>query len=132
MADRAAWTRYAGATLEAPRSKYRAIPQEVNGVRFDSRKEARRYKDLLLLERAGVILHLEIHPHYLLEVVALDGKSRGEVILCGRYTADFRYIDVERHTVVVEDVKSKATRTTAYRLRKRLIEAIHGVKITEV
>jgi hypothetical protein len=46
------------------------------------------------------------------------------------YTADFRYVDASG-AVVVEDVKSGPTKTTAYRLRKRLVETIYGITITE-
>ena len=48
------------------------------------------------------------------------------------YIADFSYFNVETHSVVVEDVKSKAIRTALYRLKKKLIEAQHEITITEV
>jgi hypothetical protein len=132
MADRAAWTRYAGDPGPvAPRSKYGAQVQEVGGIRFASRKEARRYQDLRLLERAGVISDLELQPRWPITVVGLQYRNWGEVLTVGHYTADFQYYERDRG-VVIEDVKSSATRTTAYRLRKRLVEAIHGIRITEV
>lgn len=136
--DRAAWARYVGVTAE--RSKYGAVATEVGGIRFDSAKEAKRYGELRLLEKAGVITELEVHPKFPIDVVALyrdgrwtwrKGSDPPEVIWCGVYTADFRYRD-GAGKVVIEDVKSWPTRTTAYRLRKRLVEAIHGVTITEV
>ena len=130
--DRAAWTKYAGGKLEAPRSKYHAKPQEVDGVRFDSRKEARRYQELRLLERAGEIADLELHPVYPIVVVEIWRVGDRPLIDCGRYTADFRYLDKSTGATVIEDVKCKATRTTAYRLRKRLVEAIYGITVTEV
>ena len=131
MADRAAWTKYAGGELVAPKSKYGAKPMVVDGIRFDSTKEARRYRDLRLLEKAGVIHDLELQPRFPLEVVELF-RPHGRVKNCGYYTADFRYVDTATTAVVVEDVKSGPTKTAAYRLRKRLVEAIHGVKICEV
>jgi hypothetical protein len=131
MGDRAAWTKYAGGeVLKAPRSKYGARVQEVDGVRFDSRKEARRYQELRILERAGLIRDLELHPRY--AIVVRELKDVAQWITCGHYTADFRYLDVERRETVIEDVKSTVTRTTAYRLRKRLVEAIYGIRILEV
>jgi len=144
MADRVAWTKYAGVKLEAPRSKYGAKPLVVDGFRFDSRREAARYRELRLLEKAGQIADLELQPHYPIVVVEvwrlmrsaewvqIPGDSVIPLIDCGRYTADFQYRDKSTGAVVIEDVKSKPTRTTAYRLRKRLVEAIYGVKITEV
>ena len=133
MADRAAWTKYAGGKLEAPRSKYGAKPMVVDGYRFDSTKEARRYRELRLLEKAGHIRDLELQPRFPLDVLEMH-RRRGDARVknCGYYTADFRYVDAETAATVVEDVKSGPTKTAAYRLRKRLVEAIHGVKIIEV
>lgn len=132
MADRAAWTKFAGGeTLKAPRSKYGAKPMVVDGIRFDSTKEARRYRELRLLEKAGHIRDLELQPRFPLEVVE-RWRPHGTVKTCGYYTADFRYVDAETAAVIVEDVKSGPTKTAAYRLRKKLVEAIHGVTITEV
>lgn len=114
-----------------PRNKYGAIPTIVHGIRFDSTKESRRYLELRLLERARVIRDLEMQPRYPIDVVALATR-RGELVNCGQFTADFRYVEVATGAVVVEDTKSGPTKTTAYRLRKRLVEAIHGVTIREV
>jgi len=145
MSDRAAWTqhlRILGDKLAAPKSKYGAKPMVVDGIRFDSTKEARRYSELRLLEKAGQIRDLETQPKFPIDVVQLwqDGRwtwrtSQDEppqLIQCGVFTADFRYVEVEANRVVIEDVKSGPTKTTAYRLRKRLVEAIHGVTISEV
>jgi Protein of unknown function (DUF1064) len=138
MADRAAWTKFAGVKLEAPKSKYGAKPMVVDGIRFDSTKEAKRYRELRLLEKAGVIRDLELQPRYPIVVRELKDPGGRTLyvpaawITCGHYTADFRYVDAETAATVVEDVKSTGTKTTAYRLRKRLVEAIHGVKIVEV
>jgi len=50
----------------------------------------------------------------------------------GVYTADFRYTDRATGEIVIEDTKSGPTKTTAYQLRKRIAEAIHGIVIREV
>ena len=144
--DRAAWTRHLRihGELVAPKSKYGAKPMVVGGIRFDSTKEARRYSELRLLEKAGQIRDLETQPKFPIDVVQLwqDGQwcyswklhhdVPNEIIPCGVFTADFRYFDVQFGKVIIEDVKSGPTKTTAYRLRKRLVEAIHGVTISEV
>lgn len=105
-------------------NKYGAIPTEVDGIKFASKKEARRYEQLRLRERARDIHDLEVHPAYVLEV---NG------VRIGRYTADFRYTDAASGEQVVEDVKGgRATKSEAYGLRKRLMLAVHGIKITEV
>jgi len=143
--DRAAWTRHLRihGELVAPKSKYGAKPMVVGGIRFDSTKEARRYSELRLLEKAGQIRDLETQPQFNIDVIQLwegkDGHWKWAapgpdryLIHVGVFTADFRYFDVQLGQVVIEDVKSGPTKTTAYRLRKRLVEAIHGVTISEV
>ena len=135
LANRDAWSAYI-ATGEIPAfsnraNKYGAQPIIVDGIRFDSTKESRRYRDLVLLERARAIRDLELQPSFPIQVVAL-WRPGGEIITVGRFTADFKYVDAETDEVVYEDVKTTATKTTAYRLRKRLVEAIYGVRIREV
>jgi hypothetical protein len=132
MSDRAAWTSALTTGIEPVRAnKYHARKCTVDGIRFDSRKEARRYEELTILARAGAITSLELQPEFTITVVGLWQEDRREVV-CGRFRADFRYVDLVSGEVVIEDAKSPATRTTAYRLRKRLVEAIHGVTIREV
>lgn len=91
------------------------------GIQFDSIKEANRYQVLLYMERAGLIRNIELQPRYDLVV---NGKK------CGFYKADFRY---EKNTgeTVVEDVKSPATKTPVYMLKRKLVKAIYGLDIQE-
>ena len=103
------------------RNKYNAVPEEVDGVRFDSRKEASRYRLLRALLQAGEIADLVCHPSYDLEV--------NGVLIC-RYEADFRYLEVATGSVVVED--AKGVRTPAYKLKKKMMKAIHDIAIVEV
>lgn len=110
------------------RSKYGAVRTEVAGVSFASKAEARRFRVLRLLEQAGHIRDLEVQPSFPIEVV---NPRNGEVILCGKYLADFRFWDVASNRVVVEDVKSAPTKTAVYRLKKRLTEARYGIEILE-
>jgi hypothetical protein len=125
-----AWARHlTGTATGAP--KYRNRATVIDGVRFDSRKEARRFGELQLLAAAGMVAELEVHPRFLI-LIDVFHRTGGPPICCGSYTADFRYRDMESGALVVEDVKSPPTRTTAYRLRKRLVEAIYGITIREV
>ena len=102
--------------------KYRAIRTEVDGIWFASKKEAKRYQELVLLEKAGAISHLELQPIY--EIVI-----RGEKIC--KYQGDFRYFCKEKRARVLEDVKGM--KTPVYRLKKKLVEAsFPGTKIVEV
>lgn len=109
-------------------SKYRARPTVVDGVRFASRREAGRWSQLRLLEMAGAIRNLERQPAYPLRITSLNGESS---VVCGTYRADFRYYDLTTGSVIVEDVKSPPTKTTAYRLRKRIVEVLYGIAILE-
>ena len=102
------------------RSKYNARKTTVDGIKFDSKKEARRYADLKILEKAGEISHLQLQPKFRL----LDGfKHRGETIRPINYFADFSYIDTEGNEVV-EDVKGK--RTDVYNIKKKLFLNKYG------
>ena len=100
--------------------KYGNIPTTIEGRSFHSRKEARRYMDLLALQKAGLIRDLETQPKFRLEV--------GGVKIAD-YIADFRYFDVPRQQVVVEDVKGY--RTEVYKLKKRLMLGCHGIEVEE-
>ena len=106
-------------------SKFRSRKTEVDGIVFDSSKEARRWQELRLLESAGAILYLERQVAF--DLIA----SNGEVV--AKYYADFRYKDLALNKTVVEDTKSDHTRTLpVYRLKKKLMMACHGITITEV
>jgi hypothetical protein len=102
-------------------SKYHNRKTEVDGYLFDSMAEARRYKELKLLELSGRIRSLELQPRYPLVINKSD---------VGTYIGDFLYLDCETGQKVLEDVKG--IRTTVYRLKKRLIKAIYGIDIVEV
>ena len=110
------------------RSKYRNVPTIVDGITFDSGKEADRYQELKLLHKAGVIWDLQLQPCFQLFAHALAG---GRFVYVGEYSADFQY-STGNSEKVIEDVKSTATLTEAYRLRKKLAEACHGIRITEI
>lgn len=103
-------------------NKYGAVKTEIDGYIFASKAEAKRYSYLKIMEKAGHITSLVIHPVYPLEINGIK---------IGRFTADFEYND--EHGMVVEDVKGgKATKTEAYSLRKRVFEACYGIKLTEI
>lgn len=109
--------------------KYRNRPTMLDGIRFDSKAEARRYAELKLLERAGVITDLKLQPRYTL----LDKYTNGtrQRIRAVTYVADFEYKEADK--TVVEDVKSPASRTQAYKLKKKLFEKrYYPQTITEV
>jgi hypothetical protein len=130
VSDRAAWTCALSTGIEPVRAnKYHARKCTVDGIRFDSTREAKRYQELRLLEQAGAIRSLSLQPAFKIWVT---NRWTSEFVHIGRYRADFCYVDAATDALVIEDAKSPATRTTAYRLRKRLVEGIHGITIREV
>ena len=102
-------------------SKYRAIKTTVDNITFDSKREAARYGELKLLFRTRAISNLEIQPEFHFR---LENKKMFT------YRADFSYYDEQQKKYVVEDVKG--VRTPVYRLKKKIIEAVHGIRITEI
>lgn len=122
------------------RNKYQAIKTYVDGIEFDSRKEARRYQDLLLLQRAGVILNLERQVKF--ELIPAQYEEierygvRGQKLKPQRriieypvnYIADFIY--EENGKKVVED--TKGVKTKDYIIKRKLMLYIHGIRIKEV
>src|SRR6185503_18266965 len=109
------------------RSKYRNKKTEVDGITFDSAKEAKRWKELQLLERAKKISGLKRQHKFPLWVNGVE---------IGSYVADFVYMDVEKGYAtrfVVEDVKSEITREIPlYKWKKALMKAVHSIEIVEV
>lgn len=103
------------------RNKYGATAVVVDGFRFDSKREAARWGELKLLQRAGLIAELERQIRYPMLV--------NDQLIC-TYVADFRYRD--RGRIVVEDVKSAITRREpTYRLKVKLLKALHGIEVFE-
>lgn len=122
-------------------SKFHAKKTVVDGIQFDSLKEGRRYIELKDLQRAGKISDLRLQVPYLLipqyreesTIGPRGGIKKGRVIenAC-YYVADFVYIDEATGERVVEDVKSKATQTEVYRIKRKLMYDKYGIRIKEV
>lgn len=98
-------------------SKYRAVKTTIDGVTFDSKKEAARYQELRLMERSNLISNLELQPKYIL-ISKFTSKS-GENVRQLAYIADFRYFDETLGTTVVEDVKGM--KTDVYKIKRKLL-----------
>ena len=111
-------------------SKYNNRKVELDGFTFDSQKEAKRYSELKLLVRVGQISALELQKSFVLaESVKFKNEPRAKRAVC--YIADFAY--VENGLMVVEDVKSKATKSLpVYRLKKHLMMSVYGIEIQEI
>lgn len=106
-------------------SKYHSTPTEVNGIRFDSKREANRWAELRILERAGKIQKLKRQVKYLLIPSQYrDGKC---IEREASYIADFVYIK-DGH-LVVEDCKG--FRTPEYKLKRKLMLERYDIRLVE-
>jgi hypothetical protein len=107
--------------LMPKQNKYRNERTEVDGKKFASKKEAKRYTELKILERKEEIHFLKTQAVFRIEV---NGQ-----LIC-KYLADFTYY---RDTnLVVEDTKSEITRKNpVFRLKKKLVKAVLGIEILE-
>lgn len=122
-------------------NKYHSSKCVVDGIVFDSRKEARRYRELMLMQAAGQISRLQRQVKYVLIPAQYEptgefykrGKKKGQPKLkqaeqeCA-YIADFMYC--EDGEMVVEDTKGMRTRD--YIIKRKLMLWVHGIKIREV
>ena len=104
-------------------SKYKAKKVIVDGITFDSKKEARRYQELKLLERAGVIKDLSLQPNFLLQD-KFQYKEKTERKI--EYIADFQYYVIKDKKWVIEDVKGY--KTDVYKLKRKLFLKRYGDK----
>lgn len=96
-------------------SKYRAKKTEVDGIKFDSKKEAKRYITLKELEKKGNIEKLILQPRFLLqEGFRKNGKAYRKI----EYVADFMY--EQDGKLIIEDVKG--IKTDVYKLKQKLFE----------
>lgn len=105
--------------------KYNAVRTSVDGISFASKKEARRYGELKLLERAGEIKNLRLQTRW--PLWGYNGKeltsSNGRVLV---YVSDFDYME-GRHRII-ED--AKGMKTEVYKLKRAIMEA-NGYQIRE-
>lgn len=114
----------------ATRARFRNKKTWCGGILFDSGHEADRWVELKILADRGEIRDLELQPQY--GIFACE-MSTGRGIQVASFKADFKYFDVALNRERIEDAKSEITKTeTAYSLRKRLVEACHGITIEEV
>lgn len=96
-------------------SKYNNKKTQIDMYVFDSAKEAKRYKELKLLEQAGEINNLELQPHFLLqESFRKNDKTYRKI----EYVADFKY--TENGKTIVEDVKG--LQTEVFKIKHKLFE----------
>ena len=105
-------------------------------IRFDSQREARRYDNLMAWQKTGEIKDLRLQVDFTLQEAYTD--TEGHRIRAIRYRADFTYYQRRMSQegfiwiLVVEDVKSRGTRTKDYLLKRKLMKERFGIDIVEV
>lgn len=124
------------------RNKYHAKKVEIDGIKFDSVKESRRFLTLRAMEEAGTISDLKRQVKYVLipaqrepdTVGKRGGKIKGKLLEreCS-YVADFVYKDAQGNTVV-EDVKGYrgGGAYEIFKIKRKLMLYVHGIKIIEI
>lgn len=106
-------------------NKYGAHKVVVAGIKYDSKAESRRHQALLRLEQLGVIRDLRRQVTFtLVPSVRFDGAKRQQPPMV--YIADFVYLD-DKGLQVIEDVKGM--QTPAFKLKRHLLLALHGLHI---
>lgn len=126
------------------RAKYGNRKVVVDGITFDSEREAHRYTELKLLEKAGKITGLQLQREF--ELIPAQRKMTDQIYTKGSnkgkfkpgkviehkcsYVADFVYWDLETGEMIVEDVKGM--RTKEYIIKRKLMLYKYGIRIREV
>ncbi len=118
------------ASVAEKKSKYGNRKTEACGIKFDSKKEAERFRYLKHCLEAGQISDLRLQQAYTLQEAYITPD--GERVRAIKYIADFVYTDCESGRVLVEDVKSKGTVTAVYGMKKKMMQEKFGINVREV
>lgn len=107
-------------------SKYKNKKVVINGIKFDSKKEANRYLELKLMEDTDYIKDLELQKKFeLIPKYEINGRK----VRAMNYICDFYYFDILNNRYVVEDVKGM--KTQLYKCKKKIFEYKYGIEIKE-
>lgn len=110
--------------MRAKANKYKVAPKEertFNGTVFASKKEMRRYQELLLLEKSGMIWQLEIQPVFEFHLQITSCGTKDQILTTVKYIGDFRYKEEEK--IIVEDVKGVETKE--FKRKKRWMKKLY-------
>lgn len=116
-----------------PIPKYKNRKCVVDGIEFDSRKEANRYVELKLILKAGKIKDLRRQVKYVL-IPSQRGDDKKVIERECAYIADFVYKDCETGKEIVEDVKGYrgGGAYEVFKIKRKLMLYVHGIRIKEV
>lgn len=115
-----------GINVPETESKYKSQKRELDSKKFDSQKEANRYCELVILQKAGIISDLQEQVTF--ELIPKQYDASGKLIekAC-KYKADFVY--TQNGKTIVED--TKGVKTTEYKIKKKLMLYRYGIRIIE-
>ncbi len=115
-----------GINVPETESKYKSQKRELDSKKFDSQKEANRYCELVILQKAGIISDLREQVTF--ELIPKQYDASGKLIerAC-KYKADFVY--TQNGKTIVED--TKGVKTTEYKIKKKLMLYRYGIRIIE-
>lgn len=108
-------------------TKYHNTKVIYKGIKFDSKRERNRYKELVLLKNAEIISSLELQKKFELQP---SYKKNGKTIRSISYIADFYYYDNVKRQYVVED--TKGVKTDVYKIKKKMFEYKYNLTIKEL
>lgn len=107
-------------------SKYKNKKVVIDGIKFDSKKEANRYLELKLMEDTDYIKDLELQKKFeLIPKYEINGRK----VRAMNYICDFYYYDILKDKYIVEDVKGM--KTQVYKLKKKMFEYKYKIEIIE-
>ena len=114
--------------------KYRNIKTVIDGIKFSSKKEAKRYLELKEMQKRGEIKDLSLQPAFTFSVCRRDTnefcllryRDSNRVL---KYIADFAYTTIDEK-LVIED--AKGFKTPEYKIKKSLMFHVHGIEVQEV
>lgn len=111
-------------------TKYLNQKITLDGISFDSKKEARRYAELLLMQKAGEIYDLQRQVPFVIIPKQTDPITGKVLEREAKYIADFTYRSCKTGRITVED--TKGFRTKDYILKRKLMLYRHGIKVKEI
>ena len=114
---------------KSKKSKYGAKKVTVDGITFDSQKEANRWVELCWLQKAKVITELDRQVRF--ELIPAQYDKHGKILERSvKYVADFAYIDMKTGERIVED--TKGFKTQEYIIKRKLMLYFYHIRIREV
>jgi len=103
--------------LPSKNAKYYAQKTVIDGITFDSKKEAQKYLELKLLQRAGEVIEIELQPEFVLQEAY---RYKGKKVRAVTYRADFRVRYRDGREVIID---TKGYRTKEYLIKRKLLLA---------